>query len=200
MGPDCQRLLDQDISLRTEADAMLKATGLGALISRAGYEPVGSYAMHTMTWRDLDFERSVEDPGWAAHWDFGRRLADMGLIWKFSCVDAYSDRRNPGDKGLYWGLLFDYPPGGPIWKIDLWSAREEEWEGRPRRALWMSRLTEESRCNILEVKNAVCNLPEYRETLLSVHIYEAVLENDVIGLAQFWAWWKGRYGGGRKSQ
>jgi hypothetical protein len=194
MGPICEELLKQDIRLRAEADVMLKETGIGKLISEAGYKPVGSYSMQTMTWRDLDFERSVNEPTWTEHWEFGKKLAETGLIWKFSCVDAYRDRRNPGDKGLYWGIQFDYPTGGPIWKIDLWSAREEEWAGLDRRALWMSRLTDESRCHILEIKAAIWELPEYRKTLLSVHIYEAVLENDVISLDQFWSWWKQRYG------
>jgi hypothetical protein len=190
-----KELQDLDIALRSEADVMLRETGLGRVISNAGYQAVGSYVMHTMTWRDLDFERSVDDPTWAEHWEFGKKLAETGLIWKFSCVDAYRDRRNPGDKGFYWGIQFDYPAGGPIWKVDLWSAREEEWGGLEKRALWISRLTDETRSYILEIKNAICELPEYRKTLLSVHIYVAVLEDKVRGLDDFWGWWRARYGG-----
>jgi hypothetical protein len=189
-----RELLDLDVALRTEADVMLRETGLGKMISMEGYRSVGSYAMHTMTWRDLDFERAVDPPKWAEHWEFGRQLAETGLIWKFSCVDAYRDRRNPGDRGLYWGVQFDYPAGGPVWKVDLWSARHGEFEGLPRRALWMSRLNDESRSHILEIKEAVWSHPDYRKALLSVHIYEAVLEHDVCGVDRFWTWWKSMYG------
>ena len=194
MNAESKRLLDLDIGLRAEADLMLAESGLGKVISDAGFKPVGSYVMRTMAWRDLDYERTVDEPAWAEHWEFGRKLAETEIIWKFSCVDAYRDRRNPGDRGLYWGVQFDYPTGGPIWKIDLWTARHGEFEGIPKRRLWMSRLTDELRSRILEIKNAVYDLPEYRKTLLSVHIYEAVLEHDIRGLKSFWSWWKARYG------
>ena len=90
-----------DVAPRAEADSMLQDTGLGKMISDAGYHPVGSYVMRTMTWRDLDFERVEVEPSWIRHWKFGEKLAQTGLIWKFSCVDAYRDKRNPGESGLY---------------------------------------------------------------------------------------------------
>ncbi len=190
----CSQLLARDAALRGEADAMLRDSGLGGMISQAGFHPVGSYVMQTMTWRDLDFEKESDDPTWDEHWRFGQKLAETGLIWKFSGVDAYRDRRNPGQRGFYWGVQFDHPPGGPIWKIDLWSARHGEFESLPRRALWMSRLTEESRVSILEIKDAIWDHPEYRKTLLSVHVYEAVLEEGIRGIDKFWAWWDHMYG------
>ena len=88
-----------------------------------GFKAVGSYTMKTMTWRDLEFERSA-----------------------------------------------------------------------PHRPLWESRLTEDSRYDILAIKEAVCTLSEYRNTLLSVHIYEAVLEDGVQSIDEFWEWWNKHYG------
>jgi hypothetical protein len=44
------------------------------------------------------------------------------------------------------------------------------------------------------IKEAVCDLPEYRNILLSVHIYEAVLEHGVRSIDKFWEWWKIHYG------
>jgi hypothetical protein len=193
-------LLKIDATLRSEADAMLEETGLGRLIYDAGYHPVGSYVMKLMTWRDLDFERTFDEPSWAEHWQFGDVLARTGLIWKFSCADAYRDRRNPGEKGFYWGLQFDYPIGGSVWKVDLWSARPEEFEtGSPKRSLWTSLLTDQLRAYILEIKNSVYMLPEYRKNLLSVHIYDAVLEHGIRGLDEFLSWWRRTYGEKEKS-
>ena len=94
-------LLAQDAALRSEADAMLVQTGLGGMIAKAGYHAVGSYVIRTMVWRDLDFEREADNLTWDEHWRFGQGLAQTGLIWKFSGVDAYGDRRNPGDRGSY---------------------------------------------------------------------------------------------------
>jgi hypothetical protein len=64
MHPDASRLFAGEASLRAEADAMLAASGIGAILAGAGYTAVGSYAMRTMTRRDLDFERA-EEPDWA---------------------------------------------------------------------------------------------------------------------------------------
>ncbi len=194
--PDKQysELFAQDAALRSEADAMLAQTGLGSMIAEAGYHAVGSYVMRTMVWRDLDFERETDNPTWDEHWKFGQRLAQTGLIWKFSGVDAYRDRRSPGNRGFYWGVQFDYPADGPIWKMDLWSARHGEFQSLPRRELWMSRMTEELRGCILDIKKAIWAHPDYRKTLLSVHVYEAVLEEGVKDIDSFWTWWKSRYG------
>lgn len=191
-----EELFTQDRNLHLEADKMLKETGLGKIISEAGYKPVGSYVMNTLTWRDLDFERAQEPPDWNDHWILGNKFAQLGFIWKFSCVDAYNDRRQPiPDNGLYWGLQFDYPKGESIWKIDLWTARQSEWEPIiPKRLHWISKLTDETRYHVLSIKDAVCNSPDYSKTLLSVHIYEAVLEYSIKGLEEFRTWWQARYG------
>jgi hypothetical protein len=57
----------------------------------------------------------------------------------------------------------------------------------------MAALNDESRPHILAVKEAVCTHPSYRSKLLSVHIYEAVLEYGIRGIDEFWDWWKARY-------
>jgi hypothetical protein len=194
MNKNREELFALNTSLHIEADKMLKETGLGKIISEAGYKPVGSYVMQTMTWRDLDFERSENPPDWQRHWEFGMKLAQTGWVWKFSCVNEYHHRRDiVPDAGLYWGLQFDYPKDGPIWKIDLWTARPEEWVHLAERAEWMSKLTHEARFHILAIKDAVWDSPDYRKTLLSVHIYEAVLEHNIRTLEEFREWWQARY-------
>jgi len=53
-------------------------------------------------------------------------------------------------------------------------------------------MTEDHRLCILAVKQAVCESPAYRKTMLSVHIYEAVVERGVRDLDGFMAWWRAR--------
>lgn len=184
------RLDKLDRDLRAEADEFLSESGLGKIIGQAGYAAVGSYTTNTMTWRDLDFERMVEEPNWQDHWIVGQELAATGFVWRFSCVDAYRDCYNPGDSGYYWGLRASLP-NGPVWKLDLWTARRQEFSLESR-AKWNSLMNQESRLNILAIKDAVCSRPEYRKTLLSVHIYEAVLEHNIKSVEDFLSWWKGR--------
>jgi len=206
MHLDYQRLFALDESLRAEADQVLAQSGIGALLQAAGYRAVGSYVMGTMTWRDLDFERH-EEPDWRGHWEVGTRLAETGWCVRLQCTDVYREAwvgREPGF-GLYWGVRVADPqcgeparPGDPtVWKLDLWTARPEEFRAHPawpRRQMWQSLLTDESRSHILAIKEAACSQPEYRKTLLSVHIYEAVLEQGVRGAEGFWEWWRTRYG------
>lgn len=187
---DTARLDHLDISIRQEADRFLQESGLGRIVSEAGFLPVGSYAMRVMSWRDLDFERMCDSPSWDDHWALGRALAETGWVWRASCVDAYRDQLNSGDSGLYWGIRASNPSGGPMWKLDLWTARPEEFApGLERRALWAKRMTEEARLDIIEIKEALCHRPDYRKTVLSVHIYEAVLQNQIRGVEAFWDWW-----------
>ena len=187
---ELSRLVQLDESLRKEAGRVLSVSGLGEVLRAEGFEAVGSYVMRTMTWRDLDFERVQDPPDWPRHWELGARLAKIDWVWKFLCTDAY---RQPGgiDPGLYWGLRLSDPAGGPIWKVDLWTARAEEF-AKADRARWISLLTEETRVRILAIKEAVCELPEYRREMLSVHIYEAVLDGGVRGTEEFKRWWRAR--------
>jgi hypothetical protein len=186
-----RRLLALDEQLRAEADRVLDESGLGAIIAESGYQPVGSYVMRTMTWRDLDFERVQEPPSWQDHWLLGLQLAGSGWPWRQVCVNAYRDPRTPGEHGLYWGLRVASPGGGETWKLDLWTARADEYTAEPRQR-WQQNMTEHHRLHILAIKDAVWDRPEYRRSLLSVHIYEAVIEQGIAGVDEFMAWWQRR--------
>ena len=191
MHPEAERLFSTEEALRTEADEMLAQSGLGAILQHAGYQAVGSYEMHTMTWRDLDFER-YEEPDWQRHWEVGTGLAATGWPWRQVCTDHYRHPWRP-EKGLYWGLRVAPPGGGETWKLDLWTARPEEFAPAVRRReAWASLMTDETRSYVLAIKEAVCAEPEYRKSMLSVHVYEAVLERGVGGVEEFREWWRER--------
>ena len=186
-----RRLFALDSGLRAEADRMLEESGLGRILKEEGFVPVGSYVMQTMTWRDLDFERCDDSPDWQEHWELGLRLNRNKWLWRFDCLDAYRDPRNRKDAGYYWGLRAVRPGERQFWKMDLWTARREDFErGAPQRPLWERKLNDNTRYDILVIKEAVCSLPEYGNSLLSTHIYEAVLENGVRGIDEFREWWK----------
>jgi hypothetical protein len=196
MHPEASRLFALDEALRAEAEQMLAESGIAAILADYGYEPVGSYEMRTMTWRDLDFHRSEDDPDRARHWDIGTRLARTGWCVRLQCIDVY--REQWSDHGLYWGIRVadparpeTAPPGDPtVWKLDLWTARPQEWTDVERRERWLSLMTDDARSCVLAVKEAICREPEYRKTMLSVHVYEAVLEHGIRDLAAFRRWWE----------
>ena len=184
---EAERLNQIDADLRREADEFLLSSGLGQVISAAGFMPVGSYVMRTMVWRDLDFERMVDDPDWREHWEWGQALAEVEGVYRLACIDAYRDTHFM-DFGLYWGVRVS-SPNGAEWKLDLWTARPDEFAGLQRRAKWMELMTEESRLDVLAIKDVVHTHAGYRKTLLSVHVYEAVLEHGIANVEDFWDWW-----------
>jgi len=202
MHPDASRLFALDEALRAEADRMLADSGIGAILADARYAAVGSYPMRTMTWRDLDLERA-EEPDWQRQWDVGTRLAHTGWCVRLQCIDVYREAWPEAlpDFGFYWGLRVadparaeHAPPGDPsVWKLDLWTARPEEFaSSKARRDVWSRLLTDEARSYVLAIKEAVCHDPEYRKTMLSVHVYEAVLEHGIGEVNAFREWWESR--------
>lgn len=199
MHPEANRLFTLDAALRAEADQALADSGIGSMLAESGYQAVGSYVMRTMVWRDLDFERHAE-PDWNLHWQIGARLAETGWCVRLQCIDVYREAWH--DFGYYWGVRVvrpdrtePAPPGDPsVWKLDIWMARHEEFLGVPERCAWQSLMTDECRSYVLAIKEAACKRPEYRKSLLSVHIYEAVLECGVRDIDGFFHWWKLRYG------
>ena len=194
MGKTKEELFQLDRSIREEADLLLQETGLGKITNEAGYKPVGSYVMQTMTWRDLDFEKKEDHPEKQHHLEFGKKLMQLDWIWEFDCMNTYITHHFPTlPAGFYWGLRGDYPKDGQTWKFDLWTARDEEFEkGNLRMTNWMNKLTDEKRFSILAIKDALCNTLEYRRTIHSIHIYEAVLECNIRTLEEFREWWKDR--------
>jgi len=200
MHPDAARLFALDEALHAEADRVLGESGIGAILAEYGYQAVGSYAMRTMTWRDLDFEL-YEDPATPGiKWELGNRLAATGWCVRLQYDDFYRQAHPDAPGGaLYWGARILSPgvaerqprSGGLIWKLDMWSGpRASFTQGFRRRPVWQSLLNDDTRSHVLAIKEAVCHDPEYRKTMLSVHIYDAVLEHGVRDVAAFRAWWR----------
>lgn len=202
MHPDAPRLFALDEALRAEADALLAASGFGAILTEAGYYAVGSYVMHTMTRRDLDFHCECE-PDWRVYWEVATRLSETGWCARLSCIDVY--REGWEEYGYYLGVRAADPAcpergrlGDPTtWNLDLWTARPEEFSLRPQREAWSAALTDEARSYILAIKEAVRDglavHPPYRKSVFSIHIYEAVLERGIRTLDEFRAWWEATY-------
>jgi hypothetical protein len=198
-----RRLLALDAGLRAEAEGLLRRSGIGAILVDAGYVLVGSYTMRAMAWRDLDFECYVEEVDWERHWEVGTQLAKTGWCLRLACSDGF--RRCEQEPSYYWGIRAADPALGPLsdgdprlWKLDLHQSTPEHFaRALGLRPKWSALLTDETRAEILAIKEAVCCTPEYRRGLLSVHIYEAVLEHGVRGLDAFREWWSERYGGSR---
>src|SRR5207244_1756513 len=94
--------------------------------------------------------------------------------------------------GLYWGIrLGDLRQGA--WKIDLHAEdRERAQRMVEQREALTRRLTPDFRRCILTIKSMVWNHPEYRKTVTSQDVYDAVLDYGVVDVDGFWTFVKQR--------
>lgn len=183
------RLFTLDEELRQEADDILKRSGAGKILTKAGFHLVGSYAMKTMIMRNLDFERYDDNPDCDTQWALGQEFAKLEWVWSVHCNESYKDPQFPDASGLYWGIKLADPEGGNLWTIDLWAAPRSHFErSMPKRQLWMERIDDDTRYTILAIKDALAADPEFRKSIYTLDIYEAVLEQGITGLEEFRKW------------
>jgi hypothetical protein len=105
---------------------------------------------------------------------------------KLSFTDHLNFPATEGVRGLYWGIRTD-DLSGAGWKIDLWGVSPAVCEERLSYcASMMTRIDADARFAILTIKNDVCRRPEYRKTITSQQIYDAVLNSGVRTTEDFW--------------
>lgn len=175
-----------DARLRAEASDILDRCGLRALIKE--YAPVhvmGSHHLKLMVWRDLDLAMDAPDITIAQFFELGTRITELVNPWKMFFTDnrAHDSGRYP--KGLYWGIrLGDLNSGA--WKIDLWAFNSADCAARiQQRDALMNRLTPANRVPILAIKSDIWNNPQYRDTVTSQDVYDAVLDHDIQTTDEF---------------
>ena len=176
-------------AIRREADGLLDAGGLRALLGRYGtVHAAGSYALRLMTWRDLDLY--LETPGMsvAEFFALGGKIAELLRPVKMFYDNHLIGDERPLPRGLYWGVrLGDLAQGA--WKIDIWAVDPEE---RRRLAAFTeqlaARLTPEARTKILSIKYQFCRHPAYRKSFAGITVYRAVLDDGVETSEEFLAY------------
>ena len=179
-------LIKLDESIRAEADGLLDGQGLRALLGQYGTVHVaGSYALRLMVWRDLDIYLEADGLSLSAFFALGGKLAaSLEPVW----MSFRNHRLQPhptGLRSLYWGIrLGDIHQGA--WKIDLHVTDSqtcaEQLAGIRQLA---SRLDEQSRLAILDIKSQCWQLPQFRRELTSMDIYRAVLDHGAADMADF---------------
>jgi len=131
------------MSIRNEADRLIRETGLLEILSRHGAPTItGSYFMNIMAWNDLDL---YLQPG--ADFDPYAMIADLNAALRPFRLDGFVD-----DRSIFYGCETNIT--GVRWNIDVWIRSEE----RIAESLAYCR-------NILRRMDA---LPGAREAILSI--------------------------------
>jgi hypothetical protein len=177
----------QERTLRAEADALLRRYGVLGTLRRFGTPHIiGSYAMRLMTWRDLDIYLEMPSCETTSFLELGCEVGKALAPRRLSFVDHLHFPPTEGLHGLYWGIRTDDLSRGG-WKIDLWGVAPPVCAERLAYGERLAaRIDAQGRRSILAIKHEVCRLPEYRKTITSHHVYEAVLSGNARTIADFW--------------
>jgi hypothetical protein len=176
--------------LRTEADELLRSTGLMPLLGPYGkVYSTGSYAYDLMTWRDIDLCVATEDLSVGTMFRLGSALAELPHVGSMYYRNEFVMRTPGNPLAVFWCVDF-YLPGKEKWKVDVLLAGPDEVRRvlLPGEQLQKS-LTPEAREAILRIKDVVCRRPAYRQEYGSQAIYRAVIEGNVMSV-EGWDEWR----------
>jgi hypothetical protein len=179
-------LLAVDEMLRAEADALLRQRGLQKLLEE--YAPIhitGSYTLHLMVWRDLDIAMDASAISVPEFFDLGKRITTLLTPWKMFFTNNRDNDGGRYPRGLYWGIRMGDTKRG-AWKIDLWAFDSDECRTKVCECDALgSRLNDQNRLTILRLKSQLWDKPQYRDTITSQDVYEAVLDRGVETMDEF---------------
>jgi hypothetical protein len=188
-------LLARQASLQARAGEVLEDLDLVRVLGAIGEVMlVGSVRTGLMTWPDIDVNVLCHVPDPDAIWAGMRPLASHPRVRKLRWSNesgGFSTHADPGDHGYYVGIHYydDGTRAGEMWKIDCWFLRDDPPRPEVAQIDRLHRdLTDETRLAILRVKDAWCHHPSYRDTVLSVDIYDAVLDHGIRTPEAFRAW------------
>ena len=184
-------------SLRREADDLLGARGLRAILNDYGQIHIhGAYRFKTLARPELDIVLVMSELDQTAFFEMVGRISEALAPAEM----FFMDKKNHSSWGgypncLYLGVRMERS-GVEAWKIDLSAMMADEWEkrgsfGDPVAA----KLTDETRERIIEIKAQCWRYPGYsrqrwgpvhRDNSFGSHdIYNAVLDHGVEDLTGF---------------
>ena len=143
---------------------------------------VGSVDLDLMTWPDIDLYVPVKRA------EKDRFVATLGLLQssiesaghilvRAVFNDEWTMPRGDYGKGYYWGLRVR-SRDGETWKIDLWGWVPDDYALKlSAHSQLRSALADRDRALILQLKSQAMELPGFRDTITSWHIYQFVLSN-----------------------
>lgn len=188
---DQDMILQRQEGLQQEADAVLQELKLWERLSEQGTPVrVGSSALGLMVWRDLDLTvicpaLSLERlaPLYAAlmQEEGVRQVRFRNDTGRFNTDPRYPD-------GLY--LALDYErEEGKVWNVDIWFVDEPDQQPDLKHLRELPPLlTKKKRVAILRIKQEWAGRPEYRKTVTSYQIYDAVLHHGIETPEAFDRW------------
>ncbi len=189
-------ILEKQAELQVEADAIVDALHLNALLRTAGNPVrVGSSVLGLMVRRDIDITVICEKLDPATRRTVAEIAAELMLDSRVGAV------RYRNDSGIWNVAPQDYPDGiylglnyrtdkGEDWNFDIWFIDEPDRQPDLRHLkTLLPRLTDEVREMILVIKaELAATTPKGGKPAPGAFVYEAVLDHGVRTTAEFETW------------
>ncbi|MCW8849230.1 MAG: hypothetical protein OQJ81_04560 [Melioribacteraceae bacterium] len=169
-------------SIKQEAKSLLNKYSIIETIKNYGMlKFTGSYELDLMLKKDIDISLINDNMQVADFTQLGKELID-----KLNTPTVYYRNTNitPVDKrpenAMYWGIKTGE------WWIDIWAMNESVYKRAESYISEIkSKLTQQNRITILQLKNELLSLNLYGEKFGSRELYDAVLNNNVSSFQSF---------------
>ncbi|MFA4954246.1 MAG: hypothetical protein WC641_02965 [Patescibacteria group bacterium] len=183
-------LVKNQAILQKEASEILDKLGLLDFLSKFGNAKIiGSVALGLMTWRDIDMDLAVDELKEDDYFRTVQYLFNKPEVKKLLLADNRIRTEQIIAQGIpesmYLGI-FVRGEGESEWKIDLRFVKDSLVRAEKYIDGIKSRLNDENREIILNIKNTICTHPKYiNKEIFGVDIYNSVLDGGVKNLADF---------------
>lgn len=169
--------------IRKNAEAVLQEKGIEKRLKKVGrLYYTGSYTLDLMTWNDIDMQIVLNDNQNPID-TLGAFFKDLAKDPEFieaQMINFTGDYKPKMPRGVYLGLKLLCPKHGGLWKFDLWSLNQKDFEkNRSLLESLRSRLTPELRKFLIEVKTEIMADNERMPQMSSHLLYQAVLLEGV---------------------
>lgn len=179
-------LIENANNLQKETNDLIAKMQLNDKLTPIGeLKLVGSATYNLMTWRDVDFDLVTPAiPDNDIYLKAVKSLFETSGVRKVTLVDNRNQKEKDRPKSMYIGLSYE-DEKGEIWKFDIRLLSKESVTTNIIENLIKSKLTDNLRVCILDIKSQVHNNPKYHKGFSSVDIYNAVLLNGVTDIDGF---------------
>lgn len=183
-------LIEKQDTLQKEATEILSRLSLLDFLSKFGNAKViGSMALGLMTWRDIDIDLAVDELKESDYFQTVQYLFGNSEVKRI----ILSDNRILSEKlkaqgipeSMYLGV-FVKAEADSEWKIDVRFVKGSLVRAEKYINETKTKLNNESRKIILEIKNIICTHPKYiNKEIFGVDIYNSVLDEGVKNVDEF---------------
>jgi hypothetical protein len=180
-------LLEEQARLQKEAHELLAELDLLQMLGKFG-KPfiVGSLALGTMTWQDIDVEAVVQDPTLEKLLELTEHYLKHPSVRNVTVSNNLGNRIYPYyPEGVYLGLKTVEQKGRGQWKLDIWLLKKDQKSAKDDLEWLKKGITDQRRTIILQIKNQIVTHPHYRKDLSAKDVYKAVIDNEVTDLEGF---------------